>query len=353
MPRLAGLSCFTSRLFSLPRATGLAAALAAVALASMPMGVSAQAAAPGAASAATPGAAWPTKPVRLIVPFPVGAAPDVIARLVGDKLSMAWGQAVVVENRAGAGGIPGMSTLVRSPADGYTLGFVPAAVATLTPLLYRQPQFSMNDVAPIAMVGTSPMMVVVPSTSNVHTLADLVAAGKAQPGKVNFAAAQTHSVPHLTGEVLSRATGMGLFTVPYSGSPAAITALLGGDAAVTIDGLPALMQHVKAGKFRPLAVTSKTRLPGFETIPTVAETVPDFESIGWFGIFAPAGVPAAVVEQVNRDVNKVVQSPEMVARFAELGVYPQAGSPGDLGAYLKDQQAVWRKVVADLGLSPQ
>ncbi|GGX06277.1 exported protein [Pigmentiphaga litoralis] len=348
MPRLAGLSRFCSTLPCLPRSTGMASLLAATAIALSPTAVGAQSAMPAPAAQA-----WPAKPVRLIVPFPVGAAPDVIARLVGDKLSMAWGQAVVVENRAGAGGIPGMSTLVRSPADGYTLGFVPAAVATLTPLLYRQPQFSMGDVAPVAMVGTSPMMVVVPSTSSVHTLGDLVAAGKAQPGKVNFAAAQTHSVPHLTGEVLSRATGMGLFVVPYSGSPAAITALLGGDAAVTIDGLPALMQHVKAGKFRPLAVTSRERLPGFETIPTVAETVPNFESIGWFGIFAPAGVPAAIVEQVNRDVNRVVQSPDMVARFAELGVYPQAGSPADLAAYLRDQQAVWRKVVADLGLSAQ
>lgn len=344
MPRFAGVSCALSYL-AFPIAASLGMAV-------MP---SASAQSPATSSSTSPSAsAWPTKPVRLIVPFPVGAAPDVIARLVGDRLSMAWGQAVVVENRAGAGGIPGMSTLVRSPADGYTLGFVPAAAATLTPLLYKQPQFNMrSDVTPIAMVATSPMMVVVPATSSIHTFADLVAAGKAQPGKVNFAAPQAHSVPHLTGEVLSRVTGMNLFTVPYSGSPAAITALLGGEAAVTIDGVPALMQQVKAGKFRAIAVTSRERLPGFESVPTVAETVPQFESIGWFGIFAPTGAPAAVIEQVNRDVNRVVQSPEMVARFAELGVYPQTGTPGDLGSYLQDQQTVWKKVVADLGLMPQ
>jgi tripartite-type tricarboxylate transporter receptor subunit TctC len=297
---------------------------------------------------------WPTKPVRLIVPFPVGAAPDVVARLLGERLGQAWGQAVVVENRAGAGGIPGMSTLVRSLADGYTLGFVPAAVATLTPLLYKTPQFNMStEVTPVAMVGTSPMMVVVPQASNVHTLADLVAAGKANPGKVNFAAAQTHSVPHLTGEVLSRATGMNLYVVPYSGSPAATTALMAGEAAVTIDGIPALAQHVKAGTFRALAVTSPNRLPGYEAVPTVSETVPGFVSMGWFGVFAPTGVPAAVVERVNADVNRIMQQPDLIARLAELGVYPQTGSPKDLGNYLAEQQAVWKKVVNDLGLQPQ
>ncbi|MDB5930477.1 MAG: tripartite tricarboxylate transporter substrate binding protein [Polaromonas sp.] len=298
--------------------------------------------------------AWPGKPVRLIVPFPAGAAPDVIARLVADRLGAAWGQAVFVENRPGAGGIPGMAALVRSPADGYTLGFVPAAVVTLTPELYKNPQFNIDtELTPVAAIGTSPMMVVVNASSDIKTLADLIASAKAQPGKVNFAAAQTNSVPHLTGEMLARATGMAMYTVPYSGSATATTALLSNEAVMTVDGLPALTQYVKAGKFRALAVTSKERLPGFDNIPTAGETVKGFESIGWFSVYAPAGTPASVVAQVNQDINKVIQAPDLVARLAELGVYPKPGSPKALAEFVQGQRAAWKKAVAELGLQPQ
>ena len=300
------------------------------------------------------GLAWPSKPVRLIVPFPAGAAPDVIARLVADRLATAWGQAVFVENRPGAGGIPGMAALVRSPADGHTLGFVPAAVVTLTPELYKNPQFNLDtELIPVGAIGTSPMMVVVNQSSDIKTLADLVRAAKAQPGKLNFAAAQTNSVPHLTGEMLGRATGAKLFTVPYSGSAAATTALLSNEATIAVDGLPALIQYVKAGKFRALGVTSRERLPGFESIPAVGETVRGFESLGWFSIYAPTGTPAAVVEQVNRGINKIIQTPDVVARFAELGVYPKPGTPKALGDFVQEQRSTWKKVVTDLGLQPQ
>lgn len=292
---------------------------------------------------------WPAKPVRLIVPFPAGAAPDVIARLVADRLATAWGQAVFVENRPGAGGIPGMAALVRSQADGYTLGFVPAAVVTLTPELYKNPQFNLDtDLVPVGAIGTSPMMVVVNQSSDIKTLA-----AKAQPSKLNFAAAQTNSVPHLTGEMLGRATGALLFTVPYSGSAAATTALLANEATLTVDGLPALTQYVKAGKFRALGVTSRERLPGFESIPAVGETVKGFESLGWFSIYAPTGTPASVIEQVNRDINKVIQTPDLVVRFAELGVYPKPGTPKALADFVEEQRSAWKKVVTDLGLQPR
>jgi tripartite-type tricarboxylate transporter receptor subunit TctC len=153
--------------------------------------------------------------------------------------------------------------------------------------------------------------------------------------------------------MLGRATGAPMFTVPYSGSAAATTALLANEATVTVDGLPALTQYVKAGKFRALAVTSRERLPGFENVPAAGETIKGFESIGWFSIYAPAGTPAAVVDQVNRDINKVIQSPDLVARLADLGVYPKPGSPKALGDFVREQRLVWKKVVADLGLQPQ
>ena len=297
---------------------------------------------------------WPSKPVRLIVPFPAGAAPDVIARLVADRLGTAWGQAVFVENRPGAGGIPGMAAFVRAPADGYTLGFVPAAVVTLTPQLYKNPQFNVDtEIVPVGAIATGPMMIVVNQSSEIKTLADLVKAAKAQPGKINFAAAQTNSVPHLTGEVFARMAGAPVYTVPYSGSAASTTALLANEVAFTIDGLPALTQYVKAGKFRALAVTSKERLPGFDDIPPASDTVKGFESLGWFSIYAPAGTPVSVVEQINNDINKVIQIPALVSRFAELGVYPKPGTPKALGDFVQEQRLIWKKAVTDLGLQPQ
>ncbi|MES2399140.1 MAG: tripartite tricarboxylate transporter substrate binding protein [Pseudomonadota bacterium] len=298
--------------------------------------------------------AWPNKPVRMIVPFPAGATPDVIARLVADKLGTAWGQSVIVDNRPGAGGIPGMSALVRSANDGYTIGFIPAAVLTLTPELYKNPQFNPDtDITPVAAVGTSPMMIVVNANSDIKSLSDLAKASKAQPGKITFAAAQLNSVPHLTGEMLGKAMGAPMMVVPYTGSPQAITALLSNEAVVTIDGMAALVPNVKAGKFRALAVMSKERLPGFEAVPVAADTLKGIESIGWFSIYAPTGTPAAVVDKVNADINKVVMMPELVARFAELGVYPKTGTPKQLGEFVTEQRGVWKKVVTDLKLQPQ
>ena len=313
-------------------------------------GAGAQTPTPVAAAAA----AWPTKPVRLIVPFPAGAAPDVIARLLAERLTAVWGQAVVVDNRPGAGGITGMSQLVQATADGYTLGFVPAAVVTLTPQLFKNPQFSIDtQLVPVGAVGTSPMMIVVPQASPVKTLAGLIADAKAQPGKLNFAAAQTNSLPHLTGEMLGRTTQASFYTVPYSGSATATTALLSGEVAFGVDGLPALAQYVQGGRLRALAVTSRDRLPGFESVPTAGETLAGFESVGWFGLFARTGTPAGIVDHVNRDLNAVLQQPALIARLAELGVYPQPGSPQAFGDFVRTQRVAWKKVVDDLGLQPQ
>jgi tripartite-type tricarboxylate transporter receptor subunit TctC len=298
--------------------------------------------------------AWPSKPVRMIVPFPAGAAPDVIARLMADRLRAVWGQAVIVDNKPGAGGIPGMSALVRAPNDGYTIGFIPAAVLTLTPELYKNPQFNPDtDIVPVASIGTAPMAIVVNQSSDIKTLADLAKASRAQPGKITFAAPQLNSVPHLTGEMLGQAMGAPMLTVPYTGSPQATTALLSNEAAVTIDGLSVLLPNIKAGKFRALAVMSKERLPGFETLPLASDTFKGMESGGWFAIYAPTGTPPAVVEQINRDINKIVMEPEMVARFAELGTYPKTGTPKQLGEFVGEQRAAWKKVVVNLKLQPQ
>lgn len=298
--------------------------------------------------------AWPTKPVRMIVPTAAGSAPDIIARLLAERLGAAWGQTVIVDNKPGAGGIPGMSTLARSPNDGYTIGFVPAAMATITPLVYKNPQFNTDtDLQAVATVATSPLILVTQAGNGIQTLADLARRAKAQPGKLNLAAPQMNSLPHLAAEMVSKAGEMGLTTVPYPGPPAAVTAVIAGDATLTADGLPGLAQHIKSGRLHALAVTSAKRLPGFGDLPAVAETYPGFEAIGWFQIFVPAHTPAAVAERVNTDMNHITQAPDVVARLAELGVYPRQDSLAGAREFFAAQQQAMKKLVNELGVTAQ
>lgn len=296
---------------------------------------------------------WPARPVKLIVPAGAGAAPDVIARLLADRLSQAWGQGVVVENRPGAGGIPGMSALARSANDGYTIGFVPAAMGTITPLVYKNPQFNPDtDLTSVATIGISPLVLVANASSGINTLQDLARHARANPGKANFAAPQPNSLPHLAGEMLNKAGSMGMITVPYPAPPAALVGLMSGDVVMTTDGIPGLIGQIKAGKLKALAVTSTQRLPGLD-IPTVAETYPGYEAIGWFQIILPAGTPAAVIDKVNADVNRIIMSPEMSARLNDMGVYPRADTPAAAREFFASQQRAMKKLVADLGIQPQ
>lgn len=297
--------------------------------------------------------AWPSKPVRLIVPAGAGAAPDVIARIVGEKLAAAWGQGVIVDNKPGAGGIPGMSALARSAPDGYTIGFVPAAMGTITPLVFKNPQFNPDtDLVSVATVGISPLMLAVPAASGIQSVADLAKHAKANPGKVNFAAPQLNSLPHLAGEMVSKAGGMGLFTVPFRAPPEAVTAVLSGDAMLTVDGVPGLLQHVKSGRLRAIGVTSAKRLSGID-VPAVAETYPGYEAIGWFQIIVPAGTPAAIVERINADVNRITASPEVAARLGDMGVYPRQDSVTGAHEFFVQQQGAMKRLVNELGVQAQ
>jgi tripartite-type tricarboxylate transporter receptor subunit TctC len=304
----------------------------------------------------TPGLAqsWPAKPVRVIVPSPPGTAPDIITRLISDRLSTLWGRPVIVENRPGAGGNVAMSAFVRSERDGYTLASVMATVVTLTPHLFKEMQYNLDtDVVPVAMVGTSPMMVAVSSSLGVNTLDEFIKLARARPDKLNFAPPLLNTVPHLAGEMLSGAAGIKLYPIAYNGSVPAITATLTGESHITIDGLPPLVPHVKAGKLKALAVTSKKRLPGYEGVPTVAETYPGLEAIGWFGWLAATGTPASVIARVNADINQVIAMPDIVTRLADLGVYPEPGSPQAAADFMRAERQLWAKVVKDVGIKPQ
>ncbi len=297
--------------------------------------------------------AWPARPVRMIVPTAAGSAPDVVARLLADKLAPALGTSFVIDNKPGAGGIPGMSALARADRDGYTIGFVPAAMATITPRVYKNPQFNPDaDFVPVATAGISPLMLVTLAGNGIHSLADLARHAKARPGQVNFAAAQPNSLPHLAGEMVSKAGDMGLYTVPYPGPPAAVTAVISGDAALTADGVPGLLPHIRSGRLKALAVTSAQRLPGIDA-PTVAETYPGYEVIGWFQILVPAGTPPAVIQRLNTEVNKAMSAPDLVARLAELGVYPRLDSLAGARDFFAAQQKAMGKLITELGVQPQ
>ena len=297
---------------------------------------------------------WPTKPVHLIVPAPAGTAPDIITRLMADKLVPLWGKQVIVENRPGAGGNVAMNAFVRAEKDGYTFASVMATVVTLTPHLFKDLQYNVDtDVVAVATIGTSPMMVAVNPRLGVSSLAEFVKLAKRQPEKINFAPPLLNSVPHLAGEMLSNAAGIKLYPIAYNGSVPAVTATMTGESQITIDGLPPLVPFVKAGKLKAIAVTSSKRLPGYEDLPTLSETYPGLVAIGWFSLLAQSGTPPALIEKVNKDVNQVIQLPEIVARFAELGVYPEPGSPKAAAEFIKSERELWARVVREAGIKPQ
>ncbi|BEU98680.1 tripartite tricarboxylate transporter substrate binding protein (plasmid) [Acidovorax sp. DW039] len=246
-----------------------------------------------------------------------------------------------------------MSALAKSARDGYTIGFVPAAMGTITPLVFKNPQFNPEtELSAVATVGISPLMLAVPANSGIQSVADLARYAKANPGKVNFAAPQLNSLPHLAGEMVSKAGGMGLFTVPFRAPPEAVSAVLAGDAMLTIDGVPGLLQHVKSGRLRAIGVTSAKRLPGID-VPAVSETYPGYEAIGWFQIIVPTGTPQAVIERINSDVNRITASPEVAARLAEMGVYPRQDSVATARSFFDEQHKAMKRLVADLGILAQ
>jgi tripartite-type tricarboxylate transporter receptor subunit TctC len=297
---------------------------------------------------------WPTKTVRIIVPSPPGTAPDIITRLYVDRLAPVWGRPVIVENRPGAGGNVAMGAMVRGEKDEHVFASVMATVVTLTPHLFKELQYNIDtDVVPVAMIGTSPMMLTVNPSLGVNSVADLVKMAKEQPGKLNFALPLLNSVPHLAGEMLGAAAGVKFYPVAYNGSVAAVTATMTGESQLYIDGLPPQVAQVRAGKLKALAVTSTSRLPGFESLPTLSESYPGLKAIGWFGVLAPAGTSAAVVSKVNADITRAIQIPEVVQRFADLGVYPEPGSPQAAAEFMRAERTLWAKAVRDAGIKPQ
>lgn len=295
---------------------------------------------------------WPSKPVRLIVPFAPGGSTDVLARLIGQKLSVMWGQTVVVENRAGAGGNVGADVVAKAAADGYTLLFASGSIA-INPHIYKTMPFdTKKDLVPITNVASGPMLVVVPDSSPVKDLKDLIARAKAAPGTINFGSAGVGSQVHMASENLADAAGIDIVHVPYKGESLAFNDLIGKQTQMMVGNFSAASALLGNGRLRALAVTSKTRVPQLPDVPTVSESgLPGFENTGWFGLLAPAGTPPDIVTKVQRDTAKVLAETETKARLYVQGMTPVGNSSAEFARAMDAESLRWAQVVKNRKLT--
>ena len=304
------------------------------------------------AAAAAMGQPYPAKPVKLVVPFVAGGATDVVARLLGQKLSEAWGQSVIVENRAGAGGNIGADAVAKSPPDGYTLLMTSGSIVTANQHMYKSMTFDpAKDLVAITNVATGPQVIAVATTVPVKDLKELIAFAKANPKKVNFGSAGVGTQTHLAAENFAYAAGIDMTHVPYKGEAAAVTDLVGGQIHLATPNLGATVNLIQQGKVRALAVTSPQRNAQIPDVPAAAEVLPGFENAGWFGLMAPAGTPREVIDKIQRDSAKILLSDEFKAKLAQQGMVPVGNSPGDFAAAIRDESLRWSKVIKERGLA--
>jgi tripartite-type tricarboxylate transporter receptor subunit TctC len=295
--------------------------------------------------------AWPTKPVKIVVPFNAGGATDVVARLLAQKLSEAWGQGVVVDNRAGAGGNIGADVVAKSPPDGYTLLMTSGSIVTANPFMYKTMTFDpAKDLVAITDVASGPQVIAVNNNVPFKTLGELIAYAKKNPGKVNFGSAGVGTQTHLAGENLAAAAHIDITHVPYKGESAALTDLMGGQIQMVPSNLGAAINFVKQGSIRALAVTSQQRSPELPDVPSAAETIPGFENTGWFGLMAPAGTPKEIVDRIYRDSAKILKAPEFREALAKQGMEPVANTPPEFTAAIAAETKMWEKVIHERGL---
>jgi tripartite-type tricarboxylate transporter receptor subunit TctC len=292
---------------------------------------------------------YPTKPVRLIVPFPAGGQTDIITRTFALKLTEAFGQPVVVDNRPGAAGTIGTEIAVRANPDGYSLVMVSTSYAA-NAALYKLPFDPLKDVVPITLIGIIPNLVVVNPAGPVRSIKELIAYDRANPGKLNFGSGGAGSGNHLAAELFNQMAGTRLTHVPYKGATSAVSDVISGQIQLIFGGLPGLVPHVKANRLRALAVTSAARCDAVPDVPTVADTVPGYEAVSWAAILGPKALPGSIVALWNREIDRVLQVAEVKERLAALGVDPVGGPPARLGEVLQRDIAKWQKVVRTAGI---
>jgi tripartite-type tricarboxylate transporter receptor subunit TctC len=291
---------------------------------------------------------YPTKPVRIIVPFPAGGATDIVTRVLGQKLSEAWGHQVVVDIRAGAGGNIGGELAARAAADGYTLFMTSGSIVTANQHIYKKMPFDpVKDLIAITNVASGPQVLVVTTTFPPKTVKEFIALAKARPREIAFGSAGFGTQTHLATENLIYNTAIDVLHVPYKGESLALTDVIAGQVQFATPNMAAAINYIQQGKLRALGVTSRSRAPQLPAVPAIAESLPGFENLGWFGLMAPTGTPREVVEKVFRDTEKVLALPEIKSRFDGLGMAPVGNSPADFARAIREETERWAKIVRE------
>jgi tripartite-type tricarboxylate transporter receptor subunit TctC len=299
-------------------------------------------------------AAYPTKPVRVVVPYTPGGFTDTMARTVGDKLSSALGQPTMIENKPGANGIIGADLVAKSAPDGHTLGMVIAAHSANATLYPKLPFDTVKDFSYVSLVGVTPLILVASNNLPANSVRELIAYAKANPGKVNFASSGIGAAAHLTMEYFQSVTGTRMVHVPYKGTAPALTDLLGGQIGVMFDSPSSMMPHVKGGKIKALGMASEQRIPFAPDVPTIIESgVPGFVSASWAMLVAPANTPQDIVNRLSAEVAKILRSPDMKDKFASLGVLPVGNSPQEAAEFFKAEMAKWGKIIKEANVKPE
>ena len=294
---------------------------------------------------------YPTKPIRFIVPFPPGGGTDILARLVGNKLTETVGWQIVVDNRGGAGGTVGLLAAAQATPDGYTMVMGQTSNLAINPSLYNKiPYDPIRDFVPVSLVSASPIALVVSAKSPHKTIGDFVAAAKAKPGQLTFGSPGSGTVAHLTGELFQRAAGIKYVHVPYKGAAQALPDLFGGRIDIYSSSLETAMPHMKAGTLRTLAITSLQRVPAAPNVPTVAESgFKGFQSITWFGILVAKGTPDAIVSRLTSEIAKVLQLPDVKERMSATGGLPVKTGPKEFSTLLQSEVKLWSHIVKESG----
>ncbi|ANN76397.1 Bug family tripartite tricarboxylate transporter substrate binding protein [Bordetella flabilis] len=297
---------------------------------------------------------FPDKPVRMVVAFPAGGGTDIVARLIAERLTARWGQQVIVDNRGGAGGVIGTEIAARSAPDGYTIFMATLGNLSINPHLYKMNVDPIKDLAPISNVVDVNFVLVANPSFPAKTVKDLIESARKQPGQINFSSSGVGGAPHLAGELFNEMAGVKLTHVPYKGSAPSFTDLIGGQVAVTFDSLVQALPYIQAGKLRPLAVLASRRSALLPDVPTLAEAgVPGYDFANWFGLVAPAGVPADRIRKLNTDVRAVLSQPAVQEQLARMGAVPAGDTPEQFGKLIRDESAKWARIIREQDIRAQ
>ena len=297
---------------------------------------------------------WPGQPVRFVVPFPAGSAPDVLIRFVGVKLTQKWGQPVVVDNKPGGSGVIGMNTLLTGPTDGTTFGFVQGSAISVAPSTIKGVSYDFNrDFVPVTLAAVAPFVLAVPGDSPYKTLGEFIAAAKAKPQGIEVADNGRGTAPHLASALLGLQSGAQFLEVHYPGGAQAMQATLAGQTQMMVETYNVVAGNVQAGKMRILASMSDRVEPGLDQLPLASSTVPGAVAFGWFAVIAKKGVDSAILARLNKDMGEALLLPDVVAKSRELGTYPRPGTPEQLAKYIEDDRRTWQGVLDKLNIKPE